>query len=109
MILILTELPSLSATHGSHNPNVTVPLFSIAPRISRGSNVTAIVLVLFGECAGLGRMLKQQQPACLVFDLNIPESHGRSRMRLQVRLTARRLLPVPVVVVAFANLMSHNC
>jgi FixJ family two-component response regulator len=54
-------------------------------------------------------MLKQQQPACLVFDLNIPESHGRSRMRLQVRLTARRLLPVPVVVVAFANLMSHNC
>jgi hypothetical protein len=35
----------LMPARDSHNLNVTVPLFLIAPRISRGSNVTAIVLV----------------------------------------------------------------
>src|SRR5215831_11049153 len=43
MILTVRALPSAADTQGSQSPNVTVPLFSIAPRVPSGSKLADIV------------------------------------------------------------------
>src|SRR3954449_12092851 len=57
MSFTVTLLPSAAETQGSHNPNVTVPLVSTAPRSPSGSRFSTIA------SQGLPLDMAEQQPA----------------------------------------------
>src|SRR5215831_15875519 len=55
MILTVSALPSAADTQGSQSPNVTVPLFSIAPRVPSGSKLADIVALSVNQASSVTR------------------------------------------------------